>query len=175
MYSLYRDEKSLSERATAVLFACGFVSAAISASFVGEYADRNGRKQACLGFCAAYAVSCLTMISNSIPILFVGRVLGGLSTTLMYSVFETWMVHEFHAREMGPKGMLLSKVFGLMTTTSSVVAIVAGIVGEALVDWSGTKVAPFMAALACLGVAFVLINNLWVSLVPSLCGWIGGI
>lgn len=165
MYSLYKDEKGLSERATAILFACGFVSAAISASFVGSYADQNGRKQACLGFCVAYAVSCITMIFNSIPILFIGRVLGGISTTLMYSVFETWMVHEFQAREMAAKGMVLGRVFGWMTTVSSIVAVLSGVVGEAVVDWSGTKVAPFMAALGCLGVAFAMIANFWVCLV----------
>lgn len=100
MYTLYKDEKSLAETVVAALFTTGFVSAGICASFVGSLADRFGRKAACLTFCVAYAASCLSVLSKDLMILFAGRALGGLSTTLLYSVFETWAIAEYHTREL---------------------------------------------------------------------------
>jgi MFS transporter, MFS domain-containing protein family, molybdate-anion transporter len=163
IYALYKDEKSLPERTVAMLFAAGFVAAAVSASFAGAYADRFGRRKACLFFCVAYSISCATVLSDSVAVLLCGRLLGGVCTTLLFSVFETWMVHEFHAQGMGDKGLDLGGLCGLMITCSSVVAIVSGVVGELLVGMTQTKTAPFLAAVGCLGVAFVMIRALWVS------------
>lgn len=99
MYTLYKDEKSLSESAVAALFTTGFVSAGLSACFVGSLADRYGRRMACLTFCVAYSISCLSVLGNDLTVLFVGRALGGLSTTLLYSAFECWMLAEYNVRE----------------------------------------------------------------------------
>lgn len=117
----------------------------------------------CLVFCVLYWLSCITKISNSVMILFVGRVLGGVSTTLLYSVFEAWMIHEHISRDLENKGLPQNQILSQMTTCSSVVAIIAGVVGHILVDIFGTNLAPFMASAACLAVAFVLILRLWVS------------
>ena len=151
----------------AALFTSGFLAAAISALFVGSLADKYGRRLACLAFCVAYAVGCLTKISDSVFVLLIGRLLGGLSTTLMYSVFETWMVTEYYAQNLEKSGMSLSAMFGIMTTLNSIVAILSGVLGESLVAATGTKVSPFIAAIVCLGLAFWLIVKLWVSLLVT--------
>lgn len=163
IYTLYKDEKGFDASAVAALFTTGFVSAAVTASFVGSLADKYGRRLACLMFCASYSVSCLSVLSNDYLVLASGRVLGGLSTTLMYSVFETWMVTEYHARELAVMGLSLSKMFGAMTTGSSIVAILAGVSGEGMVSYTGTKKTPFLAAVACLVVAGGSIATSWVS------------
>lgn len=36
----------------------------------------------------------------NMPLLLVGRVLGGISTSLLFSAFESWMVTEHRARGM---------------------------------------------------------------------------
>ena len=41
---------------------------------------------------------------------------------------------------------------------------VAGIVGETVVGWAETKIAPFLLAILCLGLAFAGIWKFWVSL-----------
>lgn len=161
MYTLYKDEKHLSESLTAALFTTGFVAAAITASFVGSLADKYGRKRACLTFCVAYSMSCISVLSNDITTLFVGRALGGLSTTLLYSVFETLMIAEYHARGLCDS-LRLGDMFSTSVTLSGVVAIVAGVVGEAVVGWAGTKVAPFMLSILCLGTAGTGILTFWV-------------
>jgi hypothetical protein len=80
----------------------------------------------------------------------------------MYSVFESWMVTEYFARDLDKSSMSLDSMFGIMTTLNSIVAIISGVVGEGLVAATGTKVSPFMAAIVCLGLAFWLMKY-WVS------------
>ena len=150
------------ERVVAALFSTGFIAGAGSAAFVGSLADKYGRKAACLAFCVIYSASCLSVLSSNIFILFLGRALGGISTTLLYSVFETLMVAEFHRRDLEKAGAQLSSIFGMMTTLSSIVAIVAGVLSEWLVAVTGTRKTPFMASIACLAVAFPVISKYWV-------------
>ena len=119
---------------------------------------------ACRVFCITYSVSCVTVLFDDIVILFLGRILGGLSTTLMYSVFESWMVTEYHHQDLDDAGGSLNEIFGAMATLNSVVAIIAGLFAEGISDFTGTQKAPFMMAIVCLILAFVSISSYWVSL-----------
>lgn len=152
----------------ALLYAAGFVSGAVSASFAGELADRHGRRLACLVYCASYALTCLSMISDNLVILFLGRLCGGVSTTLLFSVFEAWMITEYHRRGLETsRELALSTVFGRMTTLSCLVAIASGVVGDVLVHYLEGRVWPFMASIVCSGLAASLILNTWVSIAPA--------
>lgn len=144
-----------------MLFTTGFLSGAVSAYFIGTLADKHGRKAACLVFCVTYALSCVLTMIPSLPLLFLGRVMGGIGTSLLFSVFESWMVTDFHARKLAEKGGDLSRTFGLMSTLNSVVAIVSGVVSEGMVSELGTRKAPFAAAAGLLGVAFWVISTRW--------------
>ncbi|KAI7569000.1 major facilitator superfamily domain-containing protein [Hortaea werneckii] len=162
IYTLYHDAKDLAEPTVAALFTTGFVAAAVSASFVGSLADRYGRKAACLGYCLTYTLSCVSVLSADLVVLFAGRALGGVSTTLLYSVFETWMVAEYHVRELGACGLRLGDMFSASVMLSGLTAIGSGVVGEALVKWTGSKSSPFLLAAVCLCVAFGGIWHFWV-------------
>ena len=144
----------------AALITTGFVTAGITASFVGSLADRFGRRAACLSFCVSYTLSCLSILSDDMLVLFVGRAFGGLSTTLLYSVFETWMISEYHKRGLSDC-LELGNMFSFALTLSSSVAILAGVVGDTIVWFTGTKISPFMAAVLCLIAAFTLIHQKW--------------
>lgn len=163
MYSLYKDQFGLQEEIVAALFTTGFLAGGISGYFVGQFADRFGRKMACLVFCVTYSIACLSTLVPSLVTLFFGRVCGGLSTSLMYSAFESWMVTEFHKRHLDKAGVSLSSMFGVMTTLNSIVAILSGVFSEWLVQTTGTKRAPFMASAGLLAIAFWIILTLWVS------------
>ena len=163
----WADEKKLPEETVAKLFMAGFLAAAISASFMGKLADIYGRKLACLTFCILYSLSCLSLLADHIAILVIGRILGGASTTLMFSVFESWMVTEFNKRFPDEAGSTLSGIFSVMTTLNSVVAIAAGIVAESVTDLVGTQKTPFMLAVAVLLCSFVAISHFWVCYPPS--------
>lgn len=149
----------------AALFSTGFVSGAISATFIGSLADRYGRRKACLAFCVIYSFSCLfTVSSHSIYILFLGRLLGGIATTLLFTVFETWLVAEFHRLELKKEGEDLNSLLGTATILNSIVAVLAGLLSEFLVKYSGTKRSPFLASIGCLSLAFLAIFGNWVRL-----------
>jgi peptidoglycan biosynthesis protein MviN/MurJ (putative lipid II flippase) len=80
----------------------------------------------------------------------------------MYSAFESWMVTEYHNRQVGDAGTSLSSMFGIMTTLNSIVAILAGVFSEWLVQVTNTKRAPFMASACLLMIAFWIILGCWV-------------
>ncbi|KAK8061387.1 hypothetical protein PG994_007753 [Apiospora phragmitis] len=161
IYAIYKYEKNLPEKTVAALYAAGFVSGGISASFAGGLADRFGRKRACLLYCGLYIITCLTMLSDSFLILLFGRLTGGIATTLLFSVFEAWMISTYHEQGMHTSSLELSTVFGNMTTLSCMVAIASGVFGDVLVTYSGTRTWPFMAAsLCCVGAAY-LISRIW--------------
>jgi MFS family permease len=156
------DEKGLAESVVALLFMVGFLSGGISASFAGIFADRFGRKAACLAYCVIYSLSFLTLLTDNIVVLFLGRVLGGVSGTLLYSVFESWLVAEFNGLLLNDQsGSILSGIFSKMTMLNSVVAIIAGVFAEWLVRTMGTAKAPFMASMVLLALAFVTISKTW--------------
>lgn len=79
----------------------------------------------------------------------------------MYSAFESWMVTEYHDRQLDKVGVSLSGIFGIMTTLNSVVAILAGVFSEWLVEVTNTKRAPFMASAGLLALSFSLILLFW--------------
>lgn len=166
---MWQDEKGLAEEAVAQLFMTGFAAAAASALISGSLADRYGRKSACLFFCVAYSISCMTVLFDSIWILFAGRILGGVSTTLMYSVIESWMVTEFHRQHLEEAGSI-NDIFGQSQSLNGLAAILAGVYAQWIVYYTDTQAAPFMTAVALLVAAFYYISKYWVSPKGDCCG-----
>jgi MFS family permease len=167
IYAIYKYEKNIAEKMVAGLYASGFVSGGISATFAGGLADRFGRKRACQLYCGLYIITCLTMLSDNLFVLFIGRLCGGVCTTLLFSVFEAWMISEYHERGLEGSGLELGSVFGNMTTLSCIVAILSGIVGDILVQYSGTRTWPFLAAVVCCIGAAYSISIIWVRSIAS--------
>lgn len=54
----------------------------------------RGRKRACVTYCITYILSCITKHSPEYKVLMIGRVLGGIATSLLFSAFESWLVAE---------------------------------------------------------------------------------
>lgn len=54
----------------------------------------RGRKRACVTYCLTYILSCITKHSPQYKILMIGRILGGIATSLLFSAFESWLVAE---------------------------------------------------------------------------------
>lgn len=133
-------------------------------SYLNSQGDaRLGRRLMCLTYCVAYTLSCLSTLYRSTAVLYGGRLLGGVSTSILYSCFESWMVTEFHSRGLAHGGAL-SRLFGVLTAANSVVAIAAGVSSEWLVGVTGTRESPFMAGCVLLAVAFVVMLVTWVGL-----------
>lgn len=91
----------------------------------------------------------------SMPLLLAGRVLGGLSTSLLFSTFEAWMVTE-HRRRGFPEPLLAS-TFAICSWGNGLVAILAGVLAQVASDVSG-DIGPFQLAilLTILSLAMIL-------------------
>lgn len=172
VYALY-SAYGFSGQRIAQLFVCGFASSLVFGGFVGSITDKFGRKKCCLAYCLFYILSCITKHFNSYSVLMVGRITGGIATSMLFSCFECWMVSEHLQRHRFSPG-LLSYMFGLMFNTMYCVAIVAGLTSQLLVDaWElhpvsagssfhiGGFCTPFDLAIVCLLVGGALISLLW--------------
>lgn len=172
-YALYAGY-GFSSQEIAQLFVAGFGSSAVFGCVIGPMADQFGRKKTCLAYCVFYAISCSSVHFKQYSILLLGRVMGGISTSILFSGFECWMVSE-HFNNHKFSGNLLGYMFGLMFTVFYIVAIVAGFVSQYVTDavpfgplgdadsliYVGGYCNPFDLAILCLLVGFVLISFLW--------------
>ncbi|KAK4232495.1 major facilitator superfamily transporter [Podospora fimiseda] len=159
LYSLYRDEHLLPPSQIPTLFTTGFLSGAASGTIIGFYADKYGRKKACLLFCPIYALSCILTTIPSLTTLFLGRILGGIGTSLLFSVFESWLVADLKSKKISDEQ--LSKTFGVMSTLNSLVAIASGVISEWLVTYTETKKSPFLLSAFLLLPATIIISTTW--------------
>ncbi len=162
MYSLYKNTHRLPDATIAALFATGFLCAGVSGTFVGILTDRFGRKKACQAYCVTYIISNLSILSGPVWVLMVGRAMGGVSTTILFTAFETWMVAEYHRQGFTHTLCSLTSLFGSMMAANGLIAIGSGVVAQILVALFASEKAPFMASLVCLAVTWYFISALWV-------------
>ncbi len=150
VYALY-DKYGFTKAAIGQLFIMGFGASLLFGTIVGGFADKYGRKANCLLFVVLYSIGCVTKHFNNYWVLMFGRLMGGISTSILYSAFETWMVHEHKASGFADEW--ISGTFAAMSFGSGAVAILAGLVSSGLAATIGF-VAPFdgsMVLLLCGG------------------------
>ncbi|KAF5960164.1 hypothetical protein HYC85_001373 [Camellia sinensis] len=119
-----------------------------------------GRERA-VTYCITYILSCATKHSPLYKVLMLGRVLGGIATSLLCSAFESWLVAEHFKRGFDQQWLSLtfSKAIFL---GNGLVAIVAGLFGNLLVDSLNLgPVAPFDAAACFLAIGMAIILSSW--------------
>lgn len=126
VYALYSDY-GYEQHDIAVLFVAGFGSSMIFGSFVGGMADWGGRRAFVVLYAITYAASCFTKHFKDYWILMIGRLLGGIATSLLFSVFEAWLIRS-HS-DAGLKSWL-GKSFSWAAYGNSVIAILAGLLAE---------------------------------------------
>lgn len=155
VYELYVSY-GFSQSQIAELFVCGFASSMIVGTFVGGLADKYGRKLMCIIYCVCYIIACLTKMVPEYWTLMLGRFLSGVSTSLLFSVFESWMVCEHN--KQGFDGSLIGDTFSYATFGNGLVAVIAGLVANTAADSYGF-VAPFVVAIAPLTVVAILVST----------------
>ncbi|GJY22998.1 molybdate-anion transporter-like protein [Tanacetum coccineum] len=143
------------------LFIAGFGSSMLFGTIVGSLADKHGRKRASITYCVTYILSCITKHSPEYRILMIGRILGGIATSLLFSSFESWLVAEHNKR--GFEQQWLSLTFSkAVFLGNGLVAILAGLFGNLLVGTLALgPVAPFDAASCFLAIGMAIIISSW--------------
>jgi len=152
------DHYGFSKGDIGLLFVAGFGSSMLFGTFIGSLADKYGRKKSCILFGILYGVSCLTKHFNNFHILLVGRLLGGIATSILYSGFESWLVCQH--QKSGFSSDWLSDTFSLAIFGNGFVAILSGIVANSMKDVFG-YVAPFDGALVLLILGTLIIFFTW--------------
>mmetsp|Transcript_43519 Transcript_43519/g.83549 ORF Transcript_43519/g.83549 Transcript_43519/m.83549 type:complete len:471 (+) Transcript_43519:59-1471(+) len=127
VYALYQGY-GIDREHNGYLFVAGFSASALFGTFVGSLADKGGRRKFAILYCVIYFGHCTTKHWNAFGMLLFGRVLGGISTSLLFSVFDSWLVSE--CQRQGFDGTQLGNTFSLAYFGSSVAAIAAGQFGE---------------------------------------------
>eukprot|EP00300_Choanocystis_sp_HF-7_P010274 c16869_g1_i1.p1 GENE.c16869_g1_i1~~c16869_g1_i1.p1 ORF type:complete len:474 (+),score=90.59 c16869_g1_i1:44-1465(+) len=153
------------------IFVAGYGSSFLLGTVAASLSNRVGSKGLCLTYAVSYMISCASVHFNNTYILVLGRVLGGLSTSLLYSAFDSWMVCEHHARELPPAA--LPSTFAMQSFLNSVAAILCGLAAQQLTElhpltnsgvWSihyGGPTNAFDAAFGCLLLGAILLCTLW--------------
>ena len=157
VYELYVSY-GFSQVEIAELFVCGFASSMIVGTFVGGLADKMGRKMMCIMYSVCYISACCTKLVPEYWTLMLGRFLSGVSTSLLFSVFESWMVCEHH--KQGFDGSLIGDTFAYATFGNGLVAVLAGLIANYSADSYGF-VAPFVVALLPLFAVALIIYFTW--------------
>ncbi|CAA2994649.1 molybdate-anion transporter-like [Olea europaea subsp. europaea] len=143
------------------LFIAGFGSSMLFGTIVGSLADKQGRKRACVTYCITYILSCITKHSSQYKVLMLGRILGGIATSLLFSAFESWLVAEHFKRNFDQQWLSLTFSKAIFFG-NGLVAIISGLFGNLLVDtFSLGPVSPFDAAACFLAVGMAIILSSW--------------
>lgn len=157
VYELYVSY-GFSQQQIAELFVCGFGSSMAVGTFVGSLADKWGRKTMCIMYAVCYILACITKMVPDYWTLMLGRFLSGISTSLLFSVFESWMVCEHN--KQGYDSNLLGDTFSYATFGNGLVAVVAGLIANTVADRFG-YVAPFVVAMLPLSIVAVMVMITW--------------
>ena len=89
---------------------------------MGVIWDKCGRLCGIRVYGLMYAASCfLTAHGTSFSALILGRILGGTSTAILFSVFEAWLVSQ--SGKLGLSGETLGEIFTKQTIVNSLVAV----------------------------------------------------
>eukprot|EP00658_Telonema_sp_P-2_P078038 TRINITY_DN7217_c0_g3_i2.p1 TRINITY_DN7217_c0_g3~~TRINITY_DN7217_c0_g3_i2.p1 ORF type:complete len:435 (-),score=106.81 TRINITY_DN7217_c0_g3_i2:242-1546(-) len=154
MYTLYMSY----EVDVGALFLTGFGVSGICSMVVGPYIDKHGRKQACVLYCLLEIVINFLEHFSDFRVLMVGRVLGGLSTALLFTALESWMVTEH--RKHGYSEQLLADTFSMAATGNGLVAVLAGVLAQLMANTFG-EIGPFQLAIGLTVVALMAISLTW--------------
>jgi len=142
----------------ASLYSLGFISGALTSPFIGPVVDRIGRKNSAMLYCV---LEIIINLMEQYP-LFIGliasRVIGGITTNLLFSVFESWLVTEH--RQRGFQEDKLEVILRDSTIVSNSAAIVSGYIAHSLASALG-PVGPFEGAVTCTWIALLLVGVLW--------------
>ena len=142
----------------ASLYCLGFVSGALTSPFVGPIVDRIGRRHSAVIYCLLEIMINLLEQCDVLAGLIISRVVGGITTNLLFSVFEAWLVTEH--RKRGFSEEKLEVIMRDSTVTSNMSAIMSGYIAHVLASNFG-PVGPFEGAVVSTSVALVLVSTKW--------------
>jgi MFS family permease len=142
----------------ASLYSLGFVTGAVTTPITGPLVDKFGRKASVLIYCILEIGINLLEQYPFLAGLILSRMVGGVTTNLLSSVFETWLDTEYRRRGLDAKQYEL--IIRDAVVVSNMAAIASGYLAHVLAENFG-PVGPFQGAVSCTALALVVIMSLW--------------
>lgn len=156
VYAVYKAH-GMGAQQIALLYATGFLASCASGLFAGALADRHGHRHFALLYAVGGALDAALKLSPCVGVQALSSALSGVCSTLLYTVFDAWMVSAHAARRYPPR--LLPETFARAMLLNSVCAVLSGVAGSALADSPGGLGlgvrAPFALAAALLVLVLV--------------------
>ena len=140
------------------IFLAGFASIAVFGPMTGRALDEYGRKKGTIAAAVVYSLGAVSTQSSSVNVLFVGRALGGVGTSMLANAPESWLVTEFQSE--GDDGRWLSDTFGLAFSGDYITAILAGQMAGFAASQRGPT-GPFQLSPLFLGVGALVAGLFW--------------
>lgn len=130
----YRHYRSLSYTSAScqTLLVTRALGSLLAVPVVGPLVDLRGPSSGCLACGVAFtAAALLTALQDSFAVLSLAAVLQGVGTALLQGCFESWLVSEWHRRQLS--GEWLSAMATLMGMAGGLVGPLASALGEVLI------------------------------------------
>lgn len=160
LYRLYL-EYGFEQAQIAILYVFGFSSGVILGTWAPFVANKYGRRNLCVVFTVIYTISCLMKLSRSYGILLLGRIFGGVATSLLFSSYEAWYIHEHVETHDFPKEWI-AETMKQVSGWNGALAVLSGVVANTVAEWlNHGPIAPFMLAIPCLLVSGIIIMSTW--------------
>ncbi|XP_068123300.1 molybdate-anion transporter [Hyperolius riggenbachi] len=160
LYKLYHHYHFL-EGQIAIIYVCGFGASVLSGLVSGPLTGRLGRRKSIILFCLLLAACYLCKLSQDYFVLITSRVLGGFSSAVLFSSFESWYGHE-HSEHHDFPAEWLPHTFTQIAAWNGGIAIVAGVTANACAEWLGLGPAsPSVLAVPLLGISVFLVFQEW--------------
>ena len=74
------------------MYATGFIAGALTSPFIGPMVDKFGRRNSAMVYCALEVIINMMEQYNCLIGLIVSRIIGGMTTNLLFTVFESWVL-----------------------------------------------------------------------------------
>lgn len=136
LYAAYRRH-GLSKRTISGVYVLGYGVSATLGTALASVGDRRGHRVMVMAYGTMYAASCALMRSNAMWAVLTSRILGGMSYSVLFSNFESWVITE--ADEKGIERRRLARLFSVATFFNAASAVAAGLVANAVVELTDTR------------------------------------
>ena len=142
----------------ASLYCLGFLTGAVTSPITGPLIDKFGRKKSALLYCILeIGINMLEQYPFFLGLV-VSRMVGGITTNLLSSVFDTWVDTEYRKRGFDKSEYEI--VMRDAVIVKNLAAIASGYLAHILAETSG-PVGPFRGAVTCTVIALVVVFVVW--------------
>ena len=150
LYALYESYGY----SVANLYSLGFLTGALTSPVIGPVVDYIGRRKSAMIYCILEMMINTLELFDSLPGLILSRMIGGVTTNLLFSVFESWLITEHKRRQFSEEKLEI--VLRDSVVSSNMSAIVSGMLAHMLALQFGNT-GPFRGAVFSTGVALCLV------------------